>query len=114
MSHGDDIRAVHARADLSLDEKRALTYGIKGDAYRGIAAQLVSQSWQDEELIINVTSMDVDEQHRVIVRCEAWRADQPLALDLPFIFINPPLVHQDQESPLAALQHIIAETVRRL
>lgn len=112
MSHGDDIRAIHARNDLTVDEKRERAYEIKGNAYRGIATSVVNEPWTDGDLTINVTSLEVDDKHRVVVNCEAWRDGEKLSLDLPFIYVNPPLVHGGEESPVVVLQEIVAQTVR--
>ena len=113
MSHGDDLRAIHARNDLAPDEKRRRVYEVKGNAYRGIGQQIVNEPWIDGDLTINVTSLDVDDKHRVIVHCQAWRGGTRLMLDLPFIYVNPPLVHQGEESPLVALRTMVTDTVAR-
>lgn len=112
MSHGDDIRAIHARNDLTVEEKRQRAYEVKGNAYRGIRGQIVNKPWTDGDLTINITSLEVDDKHRVVVQCEVWRDGAKLVLDLPFIYVNPPLVHGGNESPVAVLGQIIAETVR--
>jgi|SRR4029079_13614445 len=114
MSHGNDIRAIHTRNDLTADEKRIKSYEVKGNAYLGIAHHVINEPWQDGDLTINVTSLNVDGTHRVIVECEAWRDGTKLSLDLPFIYVNPPLIHNGEESPLTTLKQIVLDTINRV
>lgn len=111
MTNKDKISAIHAREDIDLDEKRKLVCEVKAQVYRDISYKVIDIPWIAGDTTINVTSLHTDAQHRVFVNCEAWRNGVKLDLDLPFIYINPPLIHQDQESPLDVLHHIISETV---
>ena len=115
MSHGDDIRAIHARNDLDPHEKRKLVYEIKGTAFHGLKDQVRNQPWTDGEITINITGLETDSFNRVIVFCEAWKDGVQLTLDLPFIYVNPPLTISpgDTESPELVLKRIVTDTVRR-
>lgn len=116
MSHGDDIRAIHARNDLTVEEKRARAYEVKGNAYRGIRGQVVDKPWTNGDLTINVTSLDVDDKHRLSVRVTVTRGGVPIVFPRdaqPFIFVNPPLIHAGAEDPMVAFRQILADAVSR-
>ena len=115
MSHGDDIRAIHARNDLDPNEKRKLVYGIKGKAFHELKDQIRNQPWVEDDLTVNITGLETDSFHRVVVFCEAWRNGVQLTLDLPFIYVNPPLkvTPGDNESPELVLKRIVTDTVKR-
>jgi hypothetical protein len=113
VTHGDEIRAVYARNDLGPDEKHRRAYELKGNAYRAIADQIVDQPWTDGDLTVTITSLEVDAKHRVVVMCEARRGGVQLTLDLPLVYVNPPLVHHGVESPVAALRQAVMDTVAR-
>lgn len=112
MSFHEKIKAIHARNNLSLEEKRALVYETKGNAFRGIINGIINEPWIDGDLTINITSFGVDENHRVIVDCEAWKGGKKVILDLPLIFVNAPLSHQGVESASLVLKHIVANSIR--
>lgn len=115
MSHSDKIRSIHSIDNLGLSEKRKLVYEIKGSAFNTIKDKVRNQPWTDDDLTVNITSLEVDDLHRLIVFCEAWRNGVQLTLDLPFIYVNPPLKISpgDNESPELVLQRIVTDTVKR-
>lgn len=109
--HENKIKAIHNRNDLTFDEKTIQTYEVKGQAYNGVKKELINCPWIDEGITINITSLHIDNKQRVIIECEAWKNGKKLGLDLPFIYINPPLLGEG-ESLLQVARHMVASTVK--
>lgn len=64
----------------------------KTEALRAVGAQLVGQSYEHGAVRITFTQPpQVDDHGRLVVWVEATRDGTPLVLDLPFIYVNPPL-----------------------
>lgn len=76
---------------------------------------LVGLSWSTGPITIQIDDAQIDELGRLIVFCRAWRARRPIPLDLPLIFVNPPLLIRANGGsvldPLAAARTIIGDTV---
>lgn len=91
----------------------------KARALHAVAESLVGKSYVRGPLRITVTQPpEVDEHGRLVVWVSATRNGQPLDLDLPFIYVNPPLgIRLADKSVkvdhLAALKAVVAETVDR-
>lgn len=115
MSYSDKIRSIHSRSDLEHGEKRKLVYEVKGKAFNTIKNIVRNQPWTEDDLTINIVSLEVDDLHRLIVLCEAWRDGVQLVLDLPFVYVNPPLkmAPGEVDSPELVLRRIVTDTVKR-
>jgi hypothetical protein len=113
-----DIQAIRDDGSLSDAEKRVAIYELKGGALAEAAAQIVGASFNaGDGLRITITQAPVlDEQLRLVVWVSATRNNQPIVFPsgaLPFVYVNPPVIHAGAENPLAAAKQMLAETVSR-
>lgn len=92
----------------------------KAEILHQAVVEFLPYSWADGELSIIVTSVLVTEASDLSVSLTAVLAGRVLALDLPFVYHNPPVISSTgdahapvmTEHPLRAFRQIIAETVR--
>ena len=93
MSAADDVRAVHARPDLSVDERHQAAHRIKAVAHRDALAPLVGRPVTIDGCEITLTRLPQYDTANdwLYVWCEITKAGQPVPLDLPIMVRNPPL-----------------------
>jgi hypothetical protein len=122
MSLVSDIQAVRANGSLSDAEKRAQVYAIKCNAIidRIGAARpsMIGRAFTVGELAITLTQQPTYDA--ATGRLTVWVSAKRNGVDivfppdaLPFMYVNPPVIHNSVESPLDAAKQMIAETVSR-
>ena len=114
VSYEETIRVIRARNDIDRNTKRKLIYRLKGAAFKKVIEEVINNSWIEDDITVNISSIKIDKDHRVIVICEAWKNGFQLDLDLPFVYVNPPLKisSDDSENPALVLRRIVMDTVR--
>lgn len=95
------------------DEEQKEIYRTKTEIYQKVLDSLINEPWIEDGITINITSFGINKYHHLLINCEAWYQNKKLALDLPFIYVNPPLIHNNIESPLEAGREIVFQTVKR-
>ena len=111
----NEIRALYDRSDLPPDELRRRTHIIKGLALEAALEPVVGQPFPSDDLDITITSVTADPlTGSLVVFLTATRGGVPIVFPddaFPFVYVNPPLVHDGQADPLQAAKVIIADTV---
>lgn len=96
MSVVDDIQAVRARTDLTLDEKRAAIYDLKGQAIVDAFAGRVGQSMVRGQFTLTLTEAPTWADRRLtFTGLRLTRNGIGVPLNLPLSIVNPPLMVPD-------------------
>ena len=117
MGLGETIKEIRARDDISTDEKRRHIYNIKGQAHLEALNSLVDNSFTVGDLLITLTKPPIFDGRLLTVWVSAKKKGNNVTFPpdaLPFIYVNPPLIHDGIESPLEAAKQMIVDTVLRI
>lgn len=75
------------------------------------------RNWQSDDLDIRILGepqhVDIGESGALRVHVRATRNGVELDLDNPFYFVNPPVIHDDEENLPAAFRKMIEDAVRK-
>lgn len=93
MAVADDIAAARSRAVPAAD-MRGEVYRIKATALRDNLVALVGQTATFDGVDITLTRTPQYDGARgwLMVWCEVTRDGEPVPLDLPLCFVNPPIM----------------------
>lgn len=95
MSLVDDIAAVRARTDLTLDEKRAQVYTLKANAILGALATRVGVPIVRGQYVITLTELPIYEGDKLRLVFTATKNGVNVPLNLPLYIVNPPILVPD-------------------
>lgn len=113
----EDIQAIRQRTDLTLPQKRAAIYDLKGHAIIEALASRVGEPITRGAFVLTLTEPPRYNGRLLRLMFTLTRNGVPVPLDLPLYIINPPILVPDglggfRLSLLQAIRDAIIDMVR--
>jgi hypothetical protein len=114
-----ELESIDEREDLTPKEKKLQKYFAKGTVLLKKADELLGVTFEEGDLDITLTEVQLDEKGSLSLRFKAKRAGEDVQIPrnaFPFIIVNPPVGVRDSlgtvhENPDQAIRKLLVSLV---